>query len=142
MVELLRGGFDRISDGGIAARVLWTGKLRLYFFFTRVFVINDKMKRVIFLFFSEWIGGCQWRKICERGDHSWSWANAGQTTETRPYEISNFKQECITIASACNVAYRKNWMPENKIAVEPVRGWRPKHNQSRIFYTCVCDKMT
>lgn len=39
-------------------------------------------------------------------------------------------QKCITIASACNVAYRKKWMPENKIAVEPVRGWRLKHNQS------------
>ena len=37
---------------------------------------------------------------------------------------------CITIASACNVAYRPNWMPENKIAVEPAHGWRPTHNQS------------
>lgn len=37
---------------------------------------------------------------------------------------------CITIASACNVAYRRNWMPENKIAVEPAHGWRPTHNQS------------
>ena len=42
----------------------------------------------------------------------------------------NPMKECITIASACNVAYRKKWMPENKIAVEPVRGWRTKHNQS------------
>ena len=39
-------------------------------------------------------------------------------------------KECITIASAFNVAYRKKWMPTEKIAVEPVRGWRPKHNQS------------
>ena len=42
----------------------------------------------------------------------------------------NPMKECITIASSCNVAYRKKWMPENKIAVEPVRGWRHKHNQS------------
>ena len=37
---------------------------------------------------------------------------------------------CITIASACNVAYRRNWMPPKKIAVKPVRGWRPNHVQS------------
>ena len=37
---------------------------------------------------------------------------------------------CITIASACNTAYRKNWMPKNQIAIEPVRGWRPNHTQS------------
>ena len=34
----------------------------------------------------------------------------------------NPMEHCITIASACNVAFRKNWMDENKIAVEPVRG--------------------
>ena len=47
-------------------------------------------------------------------------------------DIADFNpmKECITIASSCNVAYRKKWMPENKIAVEPVRGWRHKHNQS------------
>lgn len=41
-------------------------------------------------------------------------------------------QECITIASACNVAYRKKWMPKDKIAVEPVHGWRATHNQSHV----------
>ena len=48
------------------------------------------------------------------------------------HEICGFNpmKECITIASACNVAYRKNWMPKNKIAIEPVCGWRPNHNQS------------
>lgn len=44
----------------------------------------------------------------------------------------NPMQKCITIASACNVVYRKKWMPEDKIAVEPVRGWLPTHNQSHI----------
>ena len=48
------------------------------------------------------------------------------------HEICGFNpmKECITIASACNVAYRKKWMPENKIAIEPVCGWRSSHNQS------------
>lgn len=42
----------------------------------------------------------------------------------------NPMKNCITIASACNTAYPRNWMPENKIAIKPVRGWRPTHNQS------------
>ena len=48
------------------------------------------------------------------------------------HEICSFNPmvHCITIASACNVAYRKNWMPKNKITIEPVCGWRPNHNQS------------
>ena len=37
---------------------------------------------------------------------------------------------CITIASACNVAYRSKWMPAEKIAIEPFHGWRTQHNQS------------
>ena len=44
-------------------------------------------------------------------------------------------KECITIASACNVAYRKKWMPENKIAIEPVHGCRPQHTQSHAALT-------
>ena len=39
----------------------------------------------------------------------------------------NPMKNCITIASACNTAYPRNWMPENKIAIKPVRGWRPTH---------------
>ena len=48
------------------------------------------------------------------------------------HEICGFNPmvHCITIASACNVAYRKNWMPKNKIAIEPVCGWRSNHTQS------------
>ena len=42
----------------------------------------------------------------------------------------NPMEHCITITSACNVAYRKKWMPENKIAVRPVRGWLSHHIQS------------
>ena len=47
----------------------------------------------------------------------------------------NPMKECITIASACNVAYQKKWMPENKIAIEPVRGCRPQHTQSHAALT-------
>ena len=36
---------------------------------------------------------------------------------------------------ACNVAYRKKWMPKNKIVVQPVRGWRPHHIQSHAALT-------
>ena len=32
--------------------------------------------------------------------------------------------ECYTIAGACNLFWRKNHLPANTIAVEPVRGWR------------------
>ena len=32
--------------------------------------------------------------------------------------------KCITIASACNLYWRKHHLPPNTIAVEPVRGWR------------------
>ena len=48
------------------------------------------------------------------------------------HEICGFNPivHCTTIASACNVAYRKNWMLKNKIAIEPVCGWRPNHTQS------------
>lgn len=42
----------------------------------------------------------------------------------------NPMRNCITIASACNVAYRKNWLPKNKLAVEPMQGWRPSNTQS------------
>ena len=41
-------------------------------------------------------------------------------------------KDCITIAQACSVAYRKNWMPQNSIAVKPLHGWRPTFNQSRV----------
>ena len=47
----------------------------------------------------------------------------------------NPMEQCITIASACNMAYRKNWMPENQIAIQPVRGWRTQNNQSHAALT-------
>ena len=52
-------------------------------------------------------------------------------------EICGFNPmiHCITIASACNVAYRKNCIPPNKIAIQPVRGWRTNHIQSHAALT-------
>ena len=49
-------------------------------------------------------------------------------------EVSGFNPmlQCITIAQACSVAYRRNWMPPNTIAVQPLHGWRPDHNQSCV----------
>lgn len=49
-------------------------------------------------------------------------------------QVSGFNPmlNCITIAQACSVAYRRNWMPPNTIAVRPLHGWRPTHNQSRV----------
>ena len=48
-------------------------------------------------------------------------------------EICGFNpmKNCITIASACNMAYCKNWMPEN----QPVHGWRTNHIQSHKALT-------
>jgi hypothetical protein len=38
---------------------------------------------------------------------------------------------CMTLASACNTLYRRNYMPKNKIAVLPACGFNPKSNMSR-----------
>ena len=38
----------------------------------------------------------------------------------------------ITIASACSKVYRKFFMPENTIAVEPRFGWRHMHTHSHV----------
>lgn len=47
-----RRGFVRISDGGIAARVLWTGKLRLYIFL-HVCLWNDESGIDVVFFIQE-----------------------------------------------------------------------------------------
>jgi hypothetical protein len=38
---------------------------------------------------------------------------------------------CITLASACNTLYRRNYMPADTIATLPASGYNPKQNQSR-----------
>lgn len=52
-------------------------------------------------------------------------------------EICGFNQmkNCITIASACNMANCKNWMPANQIAIQSVHGWRTNHIQSHKALT-------
>lgn len=52
-------------------------------------------------------------------------------------EICGFNplKNCITSASACNMANCKNWMPENQIAIQPVHGWGTNHIQSHKALT-------
>lgn len=40
--------------------------------------------------------------------------------------------ECITIAAACNVAYRRHWI--RTIAEEPLQGWNPQRRQSTVAF--------
>ena len=59
----------------------------------------------------------------------------GCLTFCRDFEVTagfNPMEHCLTIASACNVAYRRNWMPKKTIAVEPLRGWRATQQQSKV----------
>ena len=59
----------------------------------------------------------------------------GCLTFCRDFEVTagfNPMEHCLTIASACNVAYRRNWMPKKMIAVEPLRGWRATQQQSKV----------
>jgi hypothetical protein len=39
---------------------------------------------------------------------------------------------CITLASACNMLYRRNYMPHDKIATLPHLGYNPRANISKI----------
>ena len=41
-------------------------------------------------------------------------------------------EQCITIASACNVAYRRHWMRPRTLAIKPLHGWHPQIRQSRV----------
>ena len=52
-------------------------------------------------------------------------------------EICGFNpmKNCITIASACNMANCKNWVPANQIAIQSVHGWRTNHIQSHKALT-------
>ena len=50
----------------------------------------------------------------------------------------NAMLNCITIAQACGMAYRRNWMPKNTIAVQPLHGRRPTHNHSRAALEWLC----
>lgn len=45
----------------------------------------------------------------------------------------NLMEECATIASACNLYWRRELIPKEPIAIEPLNGWRGnKLNQSKV----------
>ena len=45
--------------------------------------------------------------------------------------LTSTQAKCMTIASACNLYWRKHHLALNAIAVEPVRGWKGANvNQS------------
>ena len=46
-------------------------------------------------------------------------------------DIDPFKQ-CLTIASACNLVFRTNFLKENTIAILPPHGYHPKIKQSNM----------
>ena len=46
-------------------------------------------------------------------------------------DIDPFEQ-CITIASACNLVFRTNFLKENTIAILPPHGYHPKIKQSNM----------
>lgn len=61
--------------------------------------------------------------------------------------IQNFQEEtgfnpmekCATIASACNLSWRRELVPEETIAIEPMNGWRGANvNQSNIALEWLC----
>ena len=41
-------------------------------------------------------------------------------------------EKCLTIASACNLVFRTNFLQENTIAIIPPHGYRPKDKQSLL----------
>ena len=61
--------------------------------------------------------------------------------------ISEFKgaagfnpiEKCATIASACNLFWRRSLLPKDTIAIEPTRGWRgAQMNQSKVALEWLC----
>jgi len=61
--------------------------------------------------------------------------------------IQEFKEEagfnpmekCATIASACNLFWRQELIPEDAIAIEPLNGWRGNQvNQSKVALEWLC----
>ena len=51
----------------------------------------------------------------------------------------NPMEKCATIASACNLFWRRKLVPEETIAIEPMNGWRGANvNQSNIALEWLC----
>ena len=48
-------------------------------------------------------------------------------------------EKCVTIASTCNLFWRRELVPEDTIAIEPLNGWhRNQVNQSRVALEWLC----
>lgn len=48
-------------------------------------------------------------------------------------------EKCATIASACNLFWRRELIPKDTIAIEPTRGWRGSQmNQSKVALEWLC----
>ena len=48
-------------------------------------------------------------------------------------------EKCVTIASACNLFWRRELVPEDTIAIEPLNGWhRNQVNQSKVALEWLC----
>ena len=53
----------------------------------------------------------------------------------------NPMEKCSTIASACNLFWRRDLIPEDTIAIEPLNGWRGNQvNQSKVALEWLCFK--
>lgn len=51
----------------------------------------------------------------------------------------NPMEKCATIASACNLFWRRELVPKDTIAIEPTRGWRgAQMNQSKVALEWLC----
>lgn len=51
----------------------------------------------------------------------------------------NPMEKCATIASACNLFWRRDLIPEDTIAIEPLNGWRGNQvNQSKVALEWLC----
>ena len=51
----------------------------------------------------------------------------------------NPMEKCVTIASACNLFWRRELVPEDTIAIEPLNGWhRNQVNQSKVALEWLC----
>ena len=51
----------------------------------------------------------------------------------------NHMEKCATIASACNLFWRQELIPEDTIAIEPLNGWRGNQvNQSKVALEWLC----
>lgn len=62
------------------------------------------------------------------------------TQEFEQHADFNPFAKCVTIASACNLYWRKHCLKEDTFAVEPLKGWRGanvNNNPSKLCSGCI-----